>query len=98
MRIPPAAPGCDPSGDHGDPTTCGNRRRTISYPPAVHLRILGWAVVLGVAGGAGGIVVADTVRPDVFTAPGWGMVIGSVVGASLGATFAVLTNPRRHRS
>jgi len=64
----------------------------------VHFRILGWAVVLGVAGGAGGIMVADSTHPEVFTAPGWGMVIGAVAGAAVGATFAVLTNPRRHES
>lgn len=64
----------------------------------MHFRILGWAVVLGVAGGSAGIVAADVLRPDVFTAPGWGMVIGSVAGAALGAAFAVLTNPRRSES
>lgn len=67
----------------------------IPYPAAVHFRILGWAVVFGAVGGAAGVAAAEHVRPDVFTAPGWGMVIGAVAGSALGATGAVLTNPRR---
>jgi hypothetical protein len=58
-------------------------------------RLTLWAGLLGFAGGYFGIYAGDAVRPDLHTAPGWGLVLGALLGATLGCVLVWLTHERR---
>lgn len=58
-------------------------------------RILLWAILLGFAGGWGGVLLAGAVAPDDFKAPVVGLTAGATLGATVGAGGVLLLSKRQ---
>lgn len=58
-------------------------------------KLLLWAMMLGFAGAFAGMQVGASRWPDSHTAPGWGLVLGSLAGALAGVGIVWVTHPRR---
>lgn len=58
------------------------------------LRIVLWAILMGVAGGAAGFFAGSAIAPDDPLAPAHGLLLGAVLGSAVGA-FAIRIFGRR---
>ncbi|MCE9634509.1 MAG: hypothetical protein K8T90_02285 [Planctomycetes bacterium] len=58
-------------------------------------RILLWAILMGFAGGWGGVLLATTLWPDDFQAPAIGLTAGATLGAAVGTGGVLLVSKRQ---